>query len=78
VLAGVTAPALLGADYASRFNAVYPELAREQGVFYAPDFYTGVIGVSRFMQDDGIHPNAEGARVIADRLAPVVAQALRG
>lgn len=76
VLAGVRAPALLGVDYARRFTAIYPELAREQGVFYAPDFITGVIGVSRFMQRDGIHPNAEGARVIAERLAPVVARAL--
>jgi acyl-CoA thioesterase-1 len=78
VLAGVRAPALLGVDYARRFTALYPELAREQGVFYAPDFFTGVIGVSRYMQRDGIHPNAEGARIIAERLAPVVAQALRG
>ncbi|OYW97720.1 MAG: arylesterase, partial [Caulobacter vibrioides] len=78
VLAGVRAPALLGAAYARRFNAIYPDLAREQGVFYAPDFFTGVIGVSRYMQRDGIHPNADGAQVIAERLAPVVAQALRG
>lgn len=78
VLAGVTAPALLGVAYARRFTALYPDLAREQGVFYAPDFFTGVIGVSRFMQRDGIHPNAEGARIIAERLAPVVAQALKG
>lgn len=78
VLAGVRAPALLGAAYARRFNAIYPDLAREQGVFYAPDFFTGVIGVSRYMQRDGIHPNADGARIIAERLAPVVAQALRG
>jgi acyl-CoA thioesterase-1 len=78
VLAGVRAPALLGAAYARRFNAIYPDLAREQGVFYAPDFFAGVIGVSRYMQRDGIHPNADGARVIAERLAPVVAQALRG
>lgn len=78
VLAGVRAPTLLGAAYARRFNAIYPDLAREQSVFYAPDFFTGVIGVSRYMQRDGIHPNADGARVIAERLAPVVAQALRG
>ena len=78
VLAGVRAPALLGAAYARRFNAIYPDLAREQGVFYAPDFFTGVIGVSRYMQRDGIHPNADGARIIAERLAPVVVQALRG
>ncbi len=77
VLAGVKAPALLGVAYARRFSQLYPDLAKEQGVFYAPDFFTGVIGVSRYMQRDGIHPNAEGARIIADRLAPVVAQALR-
>lgn len=77
VLAGVKAPALLGVAYARRFSQLYPDLAKEQGVFYAPDFLTGVIGVSRYMQRDGIHPNAEGARIIADRLAPVVAQALR-
>jgi acyl-CoA thioesterase-1 len=77
VLAGVRAPALLGVDYARRFTQIYPDLAREQNVFYAPDFFTGVIGVARYMQRDGIHPNAEGARIIAERLAPVVAQALR-
>ncbi len=77
VLAGFKVPALLGIDYARRFSAIYSDLAREQGVYYAPDFFTGVIGVSRYMQRDGIHPNAEGARVIAERLAPVVAQALR-
>lgn len=77
VLAGLKSPGLLGVDYARRFNQIYPDLAREEGVFYAPDFFTGVIGVSRFMQRDGIHPNAEGARIIAERLAPVVAQALR-
>ncbi|PZR37337.1 arylesterase [Caulobacter segnis] len=78
VLAGVRAPGLLGLDYARRFTEIYPALAREEGVFYAPDFFTGVIGVSRYMQSDGIHPNAEGARIIAERLAPVVAQALKG
>ena len=76
VLAGVRAPGLLGVAYARRFSGLYPDLAREQGVLYAPDFLTGVIGVSRYMQRDGIHPNAEGARIIAERLAPVVAQAL--
>ncbi|WP_299010552.1 arylesterase [uncultured Caulobacter sp.] len=78
VLAGMRAPALLGIDYARRFTEVYPALAREEGVFYAPDFFTGVIGVARYMQSDGIHPNAEGARIIAERLAPVVAKALKG
>lgn len=76
VLAGMRAPALLGVDYARRFTQLYPELARELDVLYAPDFFTGVIGVSRYMQRDGLHPNAEGARIIAERLAPIVARAL--
>lgn len=77
VLAGMRAPALLGVEYARRFTQIYPDLARELEVFYAPDFFTGVIGVSRYMQRDGLHPNAEGARIIAERLAPVVARALK-
>lgn len=77
VLAGVRAPALIGASYARDFNGLYPALARETGAFYHPDFMGGVIGVQRLMQRDGIHPNAAGARIIADRLAPTVAAALR-
>jgi acyl-CoA thioesterase I len=34
-------------------------------------------GSRQLMQSDGIHPNAAGAKIIGDRLAPVVAQALR-
>lgn len=77
VLTGVRAPALIGASYARDFNGLFPALARETGAAYHPDFMSGVIGVQRLMQRDGIHPNAAGARIIADRLAPTVAAALR-
>jgi acyl-CoA thioesterase-1 len=77
VLAGVRAPALIGASYAREFTNLYPSLARETGVSYHPDFVTGVVGVPRLMQRDGIHPNAAGARIVAERLAPTVAAALR-
>jgi acyl-CoA thioesterase-1 len=77
VLAGVRAPPLIGASYAREFTNLYPSLAREMGVIYQPDFITGVVGVARLMQRDGIHPNAAGARIVAERLAPTVATALR-
>ena len=77
VLAGVRAPPLIGASYARDFTGLYPALARETGVVFHPDFVTGVVGAQRLMQRDGIHPNAAGARVIAERLAPTVASALR-
>lgn len=77
LLAGVRAPPLIGASYARDFTGLYPALARETGVAFHPDFVTGVIGVPNLMQRDGIHPNAAGARLIAERLAPRVATALR-
>lgn len=77
VLAGVRAPPLIGASYAREFTNLYPDLAREMGVTYHPNFVTGVVGVARLMQRDGIHPNAAGARIVAERLAPSVATALR-
>jgi acyl-CoA thioesterase-1 len=77
VLVGVGAPTLFGAGYARDFNAVYPALAREFSAPLYPNILAGVGGSRQLMQGDGIHPNAAGARVIGDRLAPLVAQALR-
>jgi acyl-CoA thioesterase-1 len=77
VLVGIGAPTLFGQAYAREFNAVYPALAREFSAPLYPNILAGVGGSRQFMQGDGIHPNAAGARVIGDRLAPLVAQALR-
>jgi len=76
VLAGVGAPPLIGAAYAREFNAMFPALAREFAAPLYPNILAGVGGVRRLMQGDGIHPNAAGARIIGERLAPLVARAL--
>ncbi|WP_165185639.1 arylesterase [Caulobacter soli] len=78
VLVGVGAPPLIGVAYAREFNAVYPALAREFSAPLYPNILAGVGGSRQLMQGDGIHPNAAGARIIGDKLAPLVAQALRG
>jgi acyl-CoA thioesterase-1 len=77
VLVGVGAPPLIGAAYAREFNALYPALAKEFSAPLYPNILAGVGGQRRLMQGDGIHPNAAGARMIGEKLAPVVAQALK-
>ena len=37
-----------------------------------PFLLDGVAGIERLNQDDGIHPTAEGDRIIADRIWPVI------
>jgi acyl-CoA thioesterase-1 len=76
VLAGMRAPLAIGGDYARAFNAVYPAVARAEGVTLYPYLLESVGGVASLNQHDGIHPNAAGVRIIAARLAPVLARAL--
>lgn len=76
LLAGLAAPPAIGGGYAREFNAVFPAVAKAQGVALYPNLLGGVAGMTRFNQRDGIHPNAQGAALIAQRLAPTVARAL--
>ena len=76
VLTGMLAPPNLGPDYASRFNAIFPELAKQYHAPLYPFILDGVIGNRTLMLPDGVHPNARGVVRIADRVAPVVRQAL--
>ncbi|CAN7281983.1 arylesterase [Phenylobacterium sp. LjRoot219] len=76
VLAGIQAPPEIGRGYAREFNAVFPAIAKAHRVAFYPDLLAGVARNPKFNQSDGMHPNAAGVRVIADRLAPVVAKVL--
>lgn len=77
VLAGMRAPPVIGRDYARDFNAVFPSLAAEHHLAFYPDLLAGVARNPALNQEDGIHPNARGVQIIAGRLAPVVAKALK-
>ena len=76
VLAGLHAPVEIGRGYARDFDAIFPALARRYGVALYPDLLAGVERNPALTQSDAIHPNAKGVKVIAARLAPVVAKAL--
>jgi acyl-CoA thioesterase I len=68
VLAGMQAPPNLGGDYTRRFRAVFPELAKEYRVALVPFLLAGVAGVPSLNQADGIHPNADGQRRVAENV----------
>jgi acyl-CoA thioesterase-1 len=76
VLAGMRAPPQIGADYAHAFDAAFPAAARAGGAALYPDLLAGVGRDPALLQRDAIHPNAAGVRIIAARLAPVLARAL--
>jgi acyl-CoA thioesterase-1 len=77
VLAGVQAPSAAGPRFSREFNAVFRVVATRNRVPLYPDLLAGVAGTPRLNQSDGIHPNAQGVEIVATRLAPVVAQALK-
>lgn len=81
VLAGMEAPPNNGPEYAARFRAVYTDLARKYDIPLVPFLLDGVAGDPAFNQADGIHPNVEGARRVADTvwlvLEPVLAEEMR-
>jgi acyl-CoA thioesterase-1 len=78
VLAGLRVPPLLDGGYARAFDAAFEAVARTSGVIFLPDMLAGIALNPALNQRDGIHPNAAGVQVIARRLAPLVARALRG
>jgi len=79
VLAGMEAPPNLGPRYTSAFREVFPAVAAEADVTLIPFLLEGVAGVPELNQDDGIHPTAEGHRLLARNvwrvLEPVLADA---
>ena len=72
MLAGMLAPTNLGEDYQNSFRDLFVQLSREyqNSIVFVPFLLDGVAGDPSLNQADGIHPNAQGARVIAERLFP--------
>lgn len=78
LLVGMQAPPNLGREYTRAFRDVYPELAKANGVGLVPFLLEGVAGQPRLNQADGIHPTAEGQRLLADTVWPHLRPLLSG
>ena len=81
-LVQMEAPTNLGGSYTRRFHQAYVRAATATGVTLLPFLLEGVAGDARLNQADGIHPNAEGSRRVAETvwrgLSPLLAQLAGG
>ncbi|MFQ3580713.1 MAG: arylesterase [Chloracidobacterium sp.] len=79
ILAGLKAPTEAGPDYGARFETIYRKLAQQYQIPLIPSLLEGVAGKANLNQKDGIHPNEEGAALVAENvwkvLEPVARQA---
>jgi acyl-CoA thioesterase I len=71
MLCGLRAPPNLGADYARRFDPIYPQLAAEHRLVFYPFFLDGIAADPKFNLRDGIHPTADGIAAVVARILPV-------
>ena len=66
VVVQMEAPPNLGRAYTAQFRSMYAEVARSAGATLTPFLLDRVAGVSRLNQPDGVHPNEQGARIVAE------------
>jgi acyl-CoA thioesterase-1 len=64
-IAGMLMPPNMGQDYTTAFAAIFPRVAARNHATLLPFLLDGVAGKSDLNQPDGIHPNADGAKIVA-------------
>jgi acyl-CoA thioesterase I len=77
VLAGMQIPPNMGQDYTTRFRKIYPELAADNNAHLIPFLLKEVGGDPKLNQDDGIHPNKEGEKIVAENVWEVLKEICR-
>ncbi len=68
ILAGMEAPPNLGEEYTRQFRQVYRDLAKQYKLSFIPFVLEGVGGRPELNQPDGIHPNAEGEKIMTENV----------
>lgn len=72
ILAGMQIPPNMGADYTSQFMAMYPALAESNEILLIPFLLEGVAGIPELNLEDGIHPTAEGQKIVTNNVWKVL------
>lgn len=76
ILAGMLAPPNMGAKFTTEFKNMYPKLAEENDTELIPFFLEGVAGKPELNLPDGIHPNVEGQKIVAENVWAVLKDVL--
>ncbi|MGO1585147.1 arylesterase [Mesonia sp.] len=72
ILAGMQMPPNMGQQYTSNFKAIFYDLAEENKLNFIPFILENVGGVKELNQGDGIHPNVEGHKIVAENVWEVL------
>jgi len=72
VLVGMEIPPNMGEDYTSEFRSIFPDLAKKNKLELVPFLLQNVGGVKELNQADGIHPTAEGQKILANNVWKVL------
>jgi len=78
ILAGMEAPPNLGQEYQLEFRRAFRDLAAKYKVTFIPFVLDGVGGNPELNQADGIHPNAEGEKILTENVWRVLEPLLAG
>lgn len=76
ILAGMQIPPNMGQDYTRDFKNVFPELAAKNNLPLIPFLLENVAGIPELNQPDGIHPTAEGHKIMAETVWLVIKEVL--
>jgi len=68
ILTGMEVPPNMGAKYASDFRNMFKTLAAKNEMVFLPFLLEGVAGIPKLNQNDGIHPTAEGQKILAENV----------
>lgn len=72
VIAGMLVPPNMGPDYTEKFKKIFPALAKKNNATLIPFLLQNVAGNEKLNQGDGIHPNVEGHKIVADNVVDAI------
>src|SRR5687767_5878105 len=72
VIAGMMVPPNMGPEYTAKFRKIFPELAKKNNATLIPFLLQDVAGDEKLNLGDGIHPNPEGHKIVADNVLKII------
>ena len=72
VIAGMMVPPNMGPEYTAKFQKIFPDLAKKNNASLIPFLLQDVAGNEKLNLEDGIHPNVEGHKIVADNVVKIL------
>lgn len=76
ILAGMKAPPNMGQKYSGDFENIFTELSKNKNTYLIPFLLEGVAGDPSLNLGDGMHPNPDGQKIVAENVWEILRQVL--